>query len=120
LIADVTSYSRLMALGVSTTVIAYLLNLILGMAFDGMVRPNLVLSPALIIAIAMMVGIAFVFIAGHCFTLFLAALGGTIHTLRLHFAEFFSKFYDGTGEKFAPFKAKRAVTQVKGGELIGK
>jgi V/A-type H+-transporting ATPase subunit I len=116
LIADAASYSRLMALGISSTVIAFLLNNILSIAFDGMVRPNLVLSPALILAGVVMVGIAFIFIAGHCFNLFLASMGGFIHTLRLHFAEFFGKFYEGSGEKFAPFKAKRVFTEVKGGE----
>jgi len=115
-IADVTSYSRLMALGVATTIIAYLLNFVLIMTFNGMVAPNLTLSPALILAIVMMVGIALVFLIGHSFNTFLGCMGGFIHTLRLHFAEFFSKFYDGTGQKFAPFKAKRVFTEVKGGE----
>jgi len=115
-IADVTSYSRLMALGVATTIIAYLLNFVLLMTFNGMVSPNLTLSPMLILAIVTMVGIALVFLIGHSFNMFLGCMGGFIHTLRLHFAEFFSKFYDGTGQKFAPFKAKRVFTEVKGGE----
>ncbi len=118
-VADVVSYSRLMALGVAGAVIAYLLNFILLMTFDGMVRPNLVLGPGILLAIAVMIGIAFIFIAGHAFNIFLGSMGGFIHTLRLHFAEFFSKFYEGSGEKFAPFKVKREYTEVKGGELIG-
>jgi len=119
LIADVASYCRLMALGVATGVIAFMLNFILGMAFDGLVRPNLALSPAVIIAILVMIGIAFVFLAGHIFNIFIGSMGGFIHTMRLHFAEFFGKFYEGGAEKFAPFKAKRVFTKVKGGEWSG-
>jgi V/A-type H+-transporting ATPase subunit I len=116
MIADVTSYCRLMALGVATGVIAYMLNFILGMAFDGLVKPYFALSPTVIIAIVVLVGIAFVFLAGHIFNIFIGSMGGFIHTMRLHFAEFFGKFYEGGAEKFAPFKAKRVFTKVKGGE----
>jgi len=119
LIADVTSYCRLMALGVATGVIAYMLNFILGLTFDGLVRPYLSLSPTVIIAIVVLIGIAFVFLAGHIFNIFIGSMGGFIHTMRLHFAEFFGKFYEGGAEKFAPFKAKRVFTKVKGGELSG-
>jgi V/A-type H+-transporting ATPase subunit I len=119
LIADVTSYCRLMALGVATGVIAFMLNFILGMTFDGMVRPYLSFSPTVIIAILALIGIAFVFLAGHIFNIFIGSMGGFIHTMRLHFAEFFSKFYEGGAEKFAPFKAKRMFTKVKRGEWSG-
>ncbi len=118
-IADVTSYSRLMALGVATGVIAYLLNYILWLAFTGMVRPYLGFSPAVIFAIFVLIGIVFVFLIGHSFNIFIGSMGGFIHTMRLHFAEFFGKFYEGGGEKFAPFKVKRVVTEVEGGELPG-
>ncbi len=120
LVADVTSYARLMALGVATGVIAYLLNYIVGLAFSGMVRPNLALSPAVILAGLVLIGIAFVLLIGHIFNLFIGSLAGFIHTMRLHFAEFFGKFYEGGGEEFAPFKAKRVFTEVKGGEWPGR
>jgi len=115
-IADVVSHCRLMALGVATGVIAFMLNFILGMAFDGLVRPYLSLSPAAIIAVVALIGIVLVFLVGHVFNIFLGSMGGFIHTMRLHFAEFFGKFYEGGAEKFAPFKAKRVFTNVKGGE----
>jgi V/A-type H+-transporting ATPase subunit I len=118
-IADVASYCRLMALGVATGIIAFMLNFILGMVFDGLVRPNLALSPTVIIAILLLIGMAFVFLVGHSFNIFIGSMGGFVHTMRLHFAEFFGKFYEGGAEKFAPFKAKRVFTKVKGGELSG-
>ncbi|MDI6883801.1 MAG: V-type ATP synthase subunit I [Hadesarchaea archaeon] len=120
LIADVTSYSRLLALGIATGVIAFSINFILGIAWGGMVAPNLSLSPAIIIAILAMIGIAFVFVAAHSFNIFINSLGGFIHTMRLHFAEFFGKFYESGGEKFTPFKAKRRFTKVEGGEWPGR
>lgn len=112
LIADVTSYSRLLALGIATGVIAFAINTILGQAWSGMVAPNLSFSPAIVLAVLAAIGIGFVFIAAHSFNIFINSLGGFIHTLRLHFAEFFGKFYESGGEKFAPFKAKRRFTKV--------
>jgi len=115
LIADVTSYTRLLALGIATGVIAFSINFIIGFAWGGMMPTELTPLSA-IYAGLLLIGFAFIFIAAHCFNIFINSLGGFIHTMRLHFAEFFGKFYEAGGEKFAPFKAKRMFTKVKGGE----
>ncbi|MFN4133169.1 MAG: V-type ATP synthase subunit I [Candidatus Hadarchaeales archaeon] len=112
-ISDVASYTRLLALGIASGVVAFSINLILGIMYGG-IKP----LPAPI-AIPLTAGLVFIFIAAHSFNIFLSSLGGFIHTMRLHFAEFFGKFYESGGEELSPFKAKRRLTKVKGGEAIG-
>ena len=41
---------------------------------------------------------------GHALNLFIGALGAYVHTCRLHYVEFFGKFYEGGGREFEPFK----------------
>ncbi len=118
-IADVSSYTRLMALGIAGSVIAFSINLILGLIYHGMMPTELTPLSA-IFAIFLLIGLGFVFIAAHSFNIFISSLGCFIHTMRLHFAEFFGKFYESGGEKFAPFKAKRTFTKIEGGEWPGR
>ena len=42
----------------------------------------------------------------HALNLALAAFSPMIQALRLHYVEFFSKFYEGGGEPFRPFGAR--------------
>ena len=44
-----------------------------------------------------------VFVIGHALNLAINAMGAYVHTNRLQFVEFFGKFYEGGGRKFAPF-----------------
>jgi V/A-type H+/Na+-transporting ATPase subunit I len=51
-------------------------------------------------------------IFGNLFVLALEGLIVFIHTMRLHFYEWFSKFYLGTGTPFEPFKQNFHYTKV--------
>jgi V/A-type H+-transporting ATPase subunit I len=53
-----------------------------------------------------------VIVGGNLFVIALEGLIVFIHALRLHFYEWFSKFYQGTGTPFSPFKQKFVYTEV--------
>ena len=54
----------------------------------------------------------FIIVAGNIFVIALEGLIVFIHTMRLHFYEWFSKFYEGTGVEFAPFKQNFVHTEI--------
>lgn len=92
-VSDVLSYSRLLALGLATAIIAMVVNLIAGIFMEMVTIPGLnwVLG-------------AFILILGHSFNLVVNSLSGFIHSARLQFVEFFPKFMKGGGRRFDPFK----------------
>lgn len=100
-LSDVLSYSRLLALGLATGVIASVINSMGGMVVE--------------IAGKFVGGILFavIFIGGHLFNLAINVLGAYVHTNRLQFVEFFGKFYEGGGEAFNPFKANTKYINIK-------
>jgi V/A-type H+-transporting ATPase subunit I len=88
--SDVLSYSRLLALGLATGVIAMIIDM-LAMMTSG------------IPGIGFIIGII-IFVFGHVFNLVINTLGAFIHSGRLQFVEFFSKFFEAGGKKYKPFK----------------
>ena len=87
-VSDLLSYSRLLALGLTTGVMAQVFNML-----STLMGTN-------VIGILFMIVI---FIVGHAITIALNALGSYVHTMRLQYVEMFSKFYEGGGKAFVPF-----------------
>ncbi|RKY30448.1 MAG: hypothetical protein DRP67_04440 [Candidatus Omnitrophota bacterium] len=96
LLGDILSYSRLFGLGLTTAVLALVVD---EMVF--LVR-NI---PYLGFIIA-----GVVFIIGHFGNLVINLLGGYVHTSRLQYLEFFTKFFEGGGRPFIPFGEVRNHT----------
>jgi V/A-type H+-transporting ATPase subunit I len=82
---NIISYVRIMAIGFSSVLLAVVANRLGGMTGD------------------VMVGIL---VAGvlHAFNLLLGVFAPTVHSLRLHYVEFFSKFLDLGGRRFQPWQ----------------
>lgn len=97
-VGDLVSYSRLMALGLSGGSIAGAFNVMIGYLPSG---------------IAQIVGGALLFVGAHVFNLLLGGLGAYVHTCRLEYVEYFSKFYVGGGRAFKPFKFKNEYINIK-------
>ncbi|MCK4905842.1 V-type ATP synthase subunit I [bacterium] len=102
LIGNVLSYSRLMALGLATSIIALVINILAGIALEQI--PYLGILAALLIIIV-----------GHLFNIAINTLGAFVHTTRLQFVEFFSYFFQGGGEAFQPLaqESKYIISKVK-------
>lgn len=93
-LGDILSYSRLLALSLVTGVIANVVNL-LGAMFGNIF--------AFII----------IFVIGHTINIAINLIGTYVHTNRLQYVEFFSKFYEGSGRIFTPFKINSKFFTVK-------
>jgi len=95
-IGDLVSYSRLMALGLSGGFIAASFNMLIGM----IPKPfNIIIG-------------VFIFVFAQTFNLLLSALGAFVHSARLQYVEYFSKFYAGGGKAFMAFKPKNQYISV--------
>ena len=97
-LSDVLSYSRLLALGLATGVIASVVNQMGSMGGK---------------SIGGVILFIIVFVIGHVFNMAINLLGAYVHTCRLQYVEFFGKFYEGGGKPFEPFKLKTKYVDLK-------
>ncbi len=97
-ISDIISYSRILALSLSTASVSMVMNLIAGM-FGGALR--FIFAPI-------------VLILGHTLNLVMSLLSAYVHASRLQYIEFFGKFYEGNGYLFRPLSFKlKYVDEIK-------
>ena len=99
-LSDILSYSRLLALGLATGVIATVFNAMAAMVG----KDNGIIGVILFIII---------FVIGHAMNLAINALGAYVHTNRLQYVEFFGKFYEGGGRQIDPLTENTKYYKVK-------
>ncbi|MDR2780757.1 MAG: V-type ATP synthase subunit I, partial [Synergistaceae bacterium] len=54
-----------------------------------------------------------IFVLGHVFSMAVNLLGAFVHPLRLQYVEFFSKFYEASGEEFAPMEISTQYVNIQ-------
>lgn len=93
-LGDILSYSRLLALSLVTGVIGNVVNMLAAMFGN----------------VALFIP---VFLVGHAVNISVNLIGTYVHTSRLQYVEFFSKFYEGGGRIFTPFKLNLKHFKIK-------
>ncbi len=99
-LSDILSYSRLLALGLATGIIASVINMMAAMTAGMPYGIGVILFTVICIG-------------GHALNIAINLLGAYVHTNRLQFVEFFGKFYEGGGRTFAPFAVKTKYYKFK-------
>lgn len=94
MLSNILSYTRLGAVGLASVGLAIVINERLTMPF--------VEKGGLFILLGI-----FILVLGHVINLALGLLGSFLHSTRLHYVEFFSRFYKGGGVKYVPFGIER-------------
>jgi V/A-type H+-transporting ATPase subunit I len=97
-LGDVLSYSRLLALGMCSAVIAMVINILAG----------LVKSIPIVGWVLMVV----ILIGGHLFNLLMSLMSAFIHSMRLQLVEFFGKFFGGGGRFFKSFQRESKYVNI--------
>jgi len=93
--ADILSFTRLVAVGLTGGIIASVVNLLAFLVYDSIPLVGLnILACALVLAV------------GHSFNLVISLFGAYINPLRLHYVEFLPKFYNAKGRKLATLKTE--------------
>jgi len=98
-LADILSYLRLFALGLTSCLLASAINEISALI-------SKIPYVGLILTIV-------IFALAHLFNMAINAFGGYVHTSRLQYLEFFMKFFEGGGQVFQPFAEERRYTIIR-------
>jgi V/A-type H+-transporting ATPase subunit I len=98
-LSDILSYSRLLALGLATSIIAGIVNQ-MSVMFDMPIVLKVIVAAAILLI-------------GHVINFGINVLGAYVHSCRLQYLEFFGKFFTGGGEPFSPLKANTKYIQLK-------
>lgn len=84
-LGNIISYARLMAVGLASVLLAHVANSLAGAAGSAWVG----VTAAVLL---------------HAFNIVLGVFAPTVHALRLHYVEFFSKFFETGGRPYRPLK----------------
>jgi len=95
-VGNILSYARLMAIGMASVILAIVANELAGAIGIAVV--------GIIVAVLL-----------HTLNIALAMFSPSIHSIRLHLVEFFSKFYEGGGVTYRPFARAPAGGEKKEG-----
>lgn len=95
--SDLISYSRIMALGLTSAIIASVFNILATIALPSPVGFVLFIVVILI---------------GHLLNLGINIIGTFVHASRLQYIEFFGKFYEDGGRKFVPLTSDEKYTSI--------
>lgn len=104
---DTLSYARIMALGIATGLIAMSVNTFATVL--GGLLPSLFGLPK---AVGILVAVLVV-VVGQPFSLVINSLSAFVHSARLQYVEFFTKFYESGGDRFKPFAKETTFYEVK-------
>jgi V/A-type H+/Na+-transporting ATPase subunit I len=97
---DTLSYCRLLALGLTTSIVAMSFNMM-----GGMVKETPYVGTILFVLLL---------VIGHVFNFAISVLGAFVHSMRLIFVEFFGRFYETGSRPFQPLGFDSAACIMKG------
>ncbi len=95
--SDLISYSRIMALGLTSAIIASVFNILATIALP---------SPIGFVLFVIVITL------GHVLNLGINIIGTFVHASRLQYIEFFGKFYEDGGRKFSPLTTREKYTSI--------
>jgi V/A-type H+-transporting ATPase subunit I len=96
-----------------SNIISYVRILALNMASAWMSRTFLLLAELVteIPLVGPIIGMMII-LGSHLFLVTLSSITTFIHSLRLHYVEFFSRFFEGSGVKYSPISVEREYTKL--------